>query len=48
MKMVTLACAPGYRDFRFAGSDWRPGCPALTQWFNQIMQRDSLANAIPE
>ncbi len=44
----TVACTLGYRDFRFADSDWRPGRPALTQWFSQIMQRDSLANTIPE
>ena len=43
-----VACALGYRDFRFADSDWRPGRPALEQWFKQIMRRDSLANTIPE
>jgi len=44
---ITIACALGYRDFRFADNDWRSGRPALTQWFEQIMQRDSLANTIP-
>jgi len=44
---VTVACALGYRDFRFADNDWRPGRPALTQWFEQMMQRDSLASTIP-
>jgi glutathione S-transferase len=45
---ITIACALGYRDFRFADSDWRSARPALTQWFEQIMRRDSLASTIPE
>jgi glutathione S-transferase len=44
---ITVACALGYRDFRFADSDWRPNRPALTQWFSHIMQRDSLASTVP-
>ena len=44
---ITIACALGYRDFRFADNDWRGGRPALTQWFEQMMQRDSLASTIP-
>lgn len=44
---ITVACALGYRDFRFADNDWRAGRPALTQWFAQMMQRDSLASTIP-
>ena len=44
---ITVACALGYRDFRFAASDWRSGRPELEQWFNQIMQRESLASTLP-
>ncbi len=44
---ITVACALGYRDFRFAENDWRAGRPALAQWFEQMMQRDSLASTIP-
>ena len=44
---ITSACALGYRDFRFADNDWRAGRPALTHWFEQIMQRDSLASTVP-
>ena len=44
---ITVACALGYRDFRFADNDWRTGRPALTQWFEQMMQRDSLASTAP-
>lgn len=45
---ITAACTLGYRDFRYAESDWRRGRPALTGWFEQIMQRDSLVKTIPE
>jgi glutathione S-transferase len=44
---ITIACALGYRDFRFAALDWRSGRPALSQWFDQIMQRDSLVKTVP-
>jgi len=45
---ITVACALGYRDFRFADDDWRNGRPVLTQWFEQMMQRDNLASTIPK
>ena len=44
---ITVACALGYRDFRFADNDWRAGRPGLSRWFEQMMQRDSLANTVP-
>jgi glutathione S-transferase len=44
---ITIACTLGYRDFRFAETDWRPGRAALAQWFEKIMQRDSLRSTIP-
>lgn len=44
---ITIACTLGYRDFRFADNDWRSGRPALTHWFEQMMQRDSLATTVP-
>lgn len=45
---ITVACALGYLDFRFADLDWRTGRPALTDWFEQIMLRESLANTRPD
>ncbi len=44
---ITIACTLGYLDFRFADIDWRSGRPALTDWYNQIMQRDSLKETVP-
>ena len=44
---ITIACTLGYRDFRYADDDWRVGRPALTSWFEAIMQRASLRQTIP-
>jgi glutathione S-transferase len=44
---ITVACVLGYLDFRFADLDWRAGRPALTDWFEQIMLLESLANTRP-
>ena len=44
---ITIACALGYRDFRYADDDWRAGRPALAAWFEAIMQRESLQQTIP-
>ena len=44
---ITIACALGYRDFRYADDDWRVGRPALSAWFEVIMQRESLQQTIP-
>ncbi len=44
---MTIACALGYRDFRYADDDWRAGRPALTAWFEQMIQRASLQQTIP-
>jgi len=44
---ITIACALGYRDFRYADDDWRVGRPALTAWFEAIMRRESLQQTLP-
>ena len=44
---ITSACVLGYRDFRFADIDWRSGRPALTNWYEQMMGRNSIAATIP-
>lgn len=33
---VTIICALGYLDFRFAALDWRAGHPHLARWFAAI------------
>jgi glutathione S-transferase len=35
---ITLACALGYRDFRFGG-EWRKTCPRLVSWLDAFATR---------
>ena len=39
---ITLACALGYLDFRYADLNWRASRPALAAWFDAFAQRPSL------
>jgi glutathione S-transferase len=44
---ITLACALGYRDFRFQGG-WRKECPRLVGWLDNFAQRvPSFAATVP-
>lgn len=52
MKQVTLgtlsvACALGYLDFRFADDQWREGRPKLAAWSEKFAARSSLSQTIP-
>ncbi|MBX2825872.1 MAG: glutathione S-transferase family protein [Gammaproteobacteria bacterium] len=44
---LAVACALGYRDFRFADHDWRTAHPALATWFETMSARDSMRQTIP-
>ena len=44
---LAVACALGYRDFRFSELDWRIGRPMLASWYQRILRRTSLATTIP-
>ncbi len=44
---LTMACALGYLDFRFASYDWRSSRPALHSWFAKVSQRPSLRDTVP-
>ena len=45
---VAVACALGYRDFRFADVDWRAGRPKLAAWFAVFAERPSMIETDPE
>jgi glutathione S-transferase len=45
---ITLGCALGYLDFRFAEAPWREGRPALAAWYQAIAQRPAMAATEPE
>jgi glutathione S-transferase len=39
---ITIACALGYMDLRFAHENWRATRPRLAAWFEPISQRPSM------
>ncbi|MEP4378740.1 MAG: glutathione S-transferase [Alphaproteobacteria bacterium] len=45
---IAVACALGYRDFRFADADWRGGRPKLAAWFDAFAARPSMTATDPE
>ena len=44
---ITVACALGYLDFRFADVNWRPVRPKLAGWFTAFSQRASMQRTMP-
>jgi len=44
---VTVACALGYLDFRFANEPWRPGHPKLTAWYESVLKLPAMVNTMP-
>jgi glutathione S-transferase len=44
---ITVACALGYLDFRFAGDKWRDHCPRLAHWFETFSRLDGIAQTAP-
>ncbi len=45
---VAVACALGYRDFRFADIDWRASRPNLAAWYATFAERPSMIETDPE
>jgi glutathione S-transferase len=44
---VTVACALGYLDFRFASDAWRKAHPKLAAWYEGFAQNKGLAETVP-
>jgi len=44
---ISIACALGYLDFRYASEGWRASRPRLTAWAREIDQRPSLLATVP-
>lgn len=44
---VTVGCALGYLDFRFAAENWRDDRPALADWYDGFSARRSMAATEP-
>lgn len=44
---ISVACALGYLDFRFAVLEWRRHHERLAEWFEQFAQRESIRATAP-
>lgn len=44
---ITIGCALGYLDFRFAYEPWRPGHPKLEAWYARVSKLPPLAETVP-
>jgi glutathione S-transferase len=44
---ISIACALGYLDFRFAAEPWRDACPKLAAWFAEVSKLAPLAETVP-
>ncbi len=45
---ITVACALGYLDFRYASDPWRPNHPKLTEWYEAFSQNACMAQTAPK
>ena len=45
---ITVACALGYLDLRFAEDRWREGRPALAAWYAAMEKRPEIAETGPK
>ena len=44
---ISVACALGYLDYRFAAMDWRAKHPKLAKWFNSIAETQAMKATQP-
>ena len=44
---ITIGCALGYLDFRYADEPWRPGHPKLEAWYAKVVKLPPLAETMP-
>jgi glutathione S-transferase len=44
---ITIGCALGYLDFRFAHEPWRDGHPKLATWYGRVLTLAALARTMP-
>ena len=44
---ITIGCALGYLDFRFAHEPWRDGHPKLAAWYAKVVTLPPLAGTMP-
>jgi len=44
---VTIACALGYLDFRYANEPWRPAAPKLAAWYEKVAAMPAMSQTVP-
>jgi glutathione S-transferase len=44
---ISIGCALGYLDFRYANEPWRAGHPKLTAWYEKVVKLPPLADTMP-
>ncbi len=44
---ITIACALGYLDFRYANEPWRDPAPKLTAWYAKVSAMAPIAQTVP-
>ncbi len=45
---ITIGCALGYLDFRFAAEPWRPAAPQLAAWFEAFSANPGMSQTVPK
>ncbi len=45
---ITIGCALGYLDFRFANENWREKHTLLTNWYTKFLERVSMQKTLPQ
>ncbi len=45
---ISVGCALGYLDFRFASDEWRKSRPKLAAWFEAFNARPSMSSTVPK
>ena len=44
---ITIGCALGYLDFRYANEPWRAAAPKLAAWYDRVVKLPPLAQTMP-
>jgi glutathione S-transferase len=44
---ITVACALGYLDFRYANEPWREAAPKLAAWYAKVLELPAMKRTMP-
>jgi glutathione S-transferase len=46
--LLTIGCALGYLDFRYASENWRQRATNLARWYDDFAERPSMRQTVPQ